>query len=283
GTLTLSGTASAIFIFQMSTTLTTAASSSVILSGGVVWTNVFWQVGSSATLGASSVLEGTILANTSISSGDGAQVHGRLLAGAVTSSGAVTLINNTALPVELTSFTATLNNSTVELNWNTATEVNNYGFNVELRIGNGEWNKIGFVQGHGNSNSPKDYSFVDKNLQVGKLQYRLKQIDLDGVFEYSDVVELEVKPPKQFTIYQNYPNPFNPTTNISYEIPVKSNVVLKVYDVLGSEVAVLVNEEKPQGRYQVEFKASHLPSGIYFYSLNAGNNDPIMKKMILLK
>lgn len=294
GTLTLSGTASAVFIFQMSTTFTTAASSSVILSGGVVWTNVFWQVGSSATLGASSVLEGTILANTSISSGDGAQVHGRLLAGAVTSSGAVTLINNTALPVELTSFTVALNKSAVELNWNTATEVNNYGFEIERlaisdkllansqKLNANSWSKIGFVQGHGNSNSPKEYSFEDKNPQVGKLQYRLKQIDFDGAFEYSNVAEVEVEAPKQFTVYQNYPNPFNPTTNISYEIPVKSNVVIKVYDVLGSEVVALLNEEKLPGRYQVEFKASHLPSGIYFYSINAGEYKSI-KKMIVLK
>jgi hypothetical protein len=278
----------------MTTTLTTAASSSVILSGGVVWTNVFCQVGSSATLGASSVLEGTILAHTSISSGDGAQVHGRLLAGAVSPSGAVTLINNTALPVELTSFTAAVNNNVVELNWNTATEVNNYGFEIERlvisdkllansqKLNANSWSKIGFVQGHGNSNSPKEYSFVDKYFNGGKILYRLKQIDFDGAFEYSDVVEVEVEALKKFAVYQNYPNPFNPTTYISYDIPVKSNVVIKVYNVLGSEVAALVNEEKLPGRYLVEFNAPHLPSGIYFYSINAGEYKSI-KKMILLK
>jgi len=190
--------------------------------------------------------------------------------------------NDAALPVELTSFTALVQNKTVNLEWSTATEVNNYGFNVEWRMENVEWRKIGFVQGHGNSNSPKSYSFEDKNPRVGKLQYRLKQIDFDGAFEYSDVVEVEVEAPKQFVVYQNYPNPFNPTTNISYEIPVKSNVVIKVYNVLGSEVATLLNEEKLPGRYQVEFKASHLPSGIYFYSINAGEYKST-KKMILLK
>lgn len=289
GTLTLNG--AGVYIFQIGSTLITAASSNVSLINGAVWTNVFWQVGSSATLGTSSHLEGTILANTSISATTGATVSGRLLAGAVTSSGAVTLDANTALPVELTSFTAALNNRAVELNWKTATEVNNYGFNVERRTKSEDgtpvslgtsWKTLGFVQGHGNSNSPKEYSFEDKNPQVGKLQYRLKQIDFDGAFEYSDVVEVEVRAPKQFVVYQNYPNPFNPTTNISYEIPVKSNVVIKVYDVLGSEVAVLLNEEKLPGRYQVEFKASHLPSGIYFYSINAGEYKSI-KKMILLK
>ncbi|MCX6168442.1 MAG: ice-binding family protein [Ignavibacteriales bacterium] len=279
GTLILSGGATDVFIIRASTSLTMNSNSNVLLTGGAVWSNVFWYVGTSATALSGTTFYGIILANTSITLNAGAtSVTAQLLA----NTGAVT-INSDVLPVELTSFTAVLNNRVVELNWNTATEVNNYGFNVELRIQNGEWNKIGFIQGHGNSNSPKDYSFVDKNPQVGKLQYRLKQIDFDGAFEYSDVAEVEVESPKQFTVYQNYPNPFNPTTNITYEIPVNSKVMIKVYDVLGSEVAILLNEEKLPGRYQVEFNASHLPSGIYFYSINTGNNNPIMKKMILLK
>ena len=204
------------------------------------------------------------------------------------------LTGNQPLPVELTSFTALVQNKTVNLEWSTATEVNNYGFEIERlaisdkllansqKLNANSWSKIGFVQGHGNSNSPKEYSFEDKNPQVGKLQYRLKQIDFDGTFEYSNIVEVEVESPKQFVVYQNYPNPFNPTTNISYEIPVKSNVVIKVYNVLGSEVADLLNEEKLPGKYQVEFKAPHLPSGIYFYSINAGEYKST-KKMILLK
>ena len=281
GTLTLDALndPAAVFIIRAASTLIINTNSTVFLANGAVWSNVFWRVGSSATIYSGTTFNGIILANVSITLNTGATlVTAKLLA----NTGAVT-INSTVLPVELTSFTAALNNSSVELYWNTATEVNNYGFNIERRTKSEEWQKIGFVQGHGNSNSPKEYSFVDKNPQVRKLQYRLKQIDFDGAYEYSDVVEVNYDAPVNFVLDQNYPNPFNPTTNISYEIPVKSNVAIKVYNVLGSEVATLLNEEKLPGRYQVEFKASHLPSGVYFYSINAAEYEPIMKKMILLK
>jgi hypothetical protein len=186
--------------------------------------------------------------------------------------------------VELTTFTVVLSNSAVELNWNTATEVNNYGFEIQKSTNKSAWAIIGFVQGHGNSNSPKEYSFEDKNLLVGNMQYRLKQIDLDGSFEYSYAVGVNFEAPASLALDQNYPNPFNPSTNISFEIPVKSNVLIKIYNVLGSEVAVLLNEEKSPGKYQVEFNASHFASGIYFYSLNTNQDKPaIIKKMILLK
>ncbi len=279
GVLTLSGTASDIFIFQSAATLITGTTCNVTLLGGAVWSNVFWQVGSSATIEGD--FKGTILALTAITQNAGASsvINGRALA----RNGAVTVSGAEVLPVELTSFTAELKNNSVELYWTTATEVNNYGFNVEHRIENGEWNKIGFVQGHGNSNSPKEYSFTDSPLGGINFKYRLKQIDFDGTSEYSDEIEVNLIPPSRLTLVQNYPNPFNPTTNISFEIPVKSNVVIKIYNVIGSEVADLLNEEKLPGRYQVEFNASYLPSGIYFYSINAGNLKPIMKKMILLK
>jgi hypothetical protein len=279
GVLTLSGTASDIFIFQSAATLITGTTCNVTLLGGAVWSNVFWQVGSSATIEGD--FKGTILALTAITQNAGASsvITGRALA----RNGAVTVSGAEVLPVELTSFTSELKNNSVELYWTTATEVNNYGFNVEQRIENGEWNKIGFVQGHGNSNSPKEYSFTDSPLGGINFKYRLKQIDFDGTSEYSDEIEVNLNPPSRLTLVQNYPNPFNPSTNISFEIPVKSNVVIKIYNVIGSEVADLLNEEKLPGRYQVEFNASYLPSGIYFYSINAGNLKPIMKKMILLK
>ena len=280
----------AVFIIRAASTLTINTNSTVSLANGAVWTNVFWYVGSSATInGGGSTFNGIILAVTSITLTTGSTVTAQLLA----NGGAVT-INSSVLPVELTSFTAAVNNNVVELNWNTATEVNNYGFEIERlaisdkllansqKLNANSWSKIGFVQGHGNSNSPKEYSFVDKYFNGGKILYRLKQIDFDGAFEYSDVVEVEVEALKKFAVYQNYPNPFNPTTYISYDIPVKSNVVIKVYNVLGSEVVALVNEEKLPGRYLVEFNAPHLPSGIYFYSINAGEYKSI-KKMILLK
>jgi len=191
------------------------------------------------------------------------------------------------LPVELYTFTAKLNGKEVELEWSTATEVNNYGFEIERAIVNGElrianWEKIGFVQGHGNSNSPKEYSFADNNSQPGKIQYRLKQIDFDGRFEYSWVVEVEVSAPSSFALEQNYPNPFNPVTKINYEVPANSFVQLKVYNMLGMEVATLVNEEKIAGTYEVKFDASNYSSGVYFYRLKSTGKD-LTRKMILLK
>jgi len=187
-----------------------------------------------------------------------------------------------ALPVELTSFTALARGSKVELNWQTATEVNNYGFNVELRIANGEWKKIGFVQGHGNSNSPKEYSFTDSSPLAGKVQYRLKQIDFDGRFEYSNIVEVNVKTPASFTLNQNYPNPFNPTSTIRYDIPKIGFVNISVYDILGKEIRVLVNEEKSPGHYEIIFDAKELASGIYFYTIKAADFTQ-SKKMIVMK
>ena len=126
---------------------------------------------------------------------------------------------NEPLPVELTSFTASTDKNAIDLNWETKTEVNNYGFNVERRINDGDWDSIAFIEGNGNSNSPKEYSYIDKDIFAGgsKFQYRLKQIDNNGSFEYSDVVEIEVVPPDELS--QNYPNPFNPSTTIRFSLP----------------------------------------------------------------
>ncbi|MBK6914190.1 MAG: T9SS type A sorting domain-containing protein [Ignavibacteriales bacterium] len=187
------------------------------------------------------------------------------------------------LPVELSSFNASIINNTIKLIWRTETEVNNFGFEVERKISD-DWQKLGFVHGHGNSNSPSEYSYVDKNPIGGsKFQYRLKQIDNDGQFEYSDVVEVNLIPTK-FALYQNYPNPFNPDTKISWQSPVGSWQTLKVYDVLGNEVATLVNEYKPAGIYNVEFTIDNLQlsSGVYFYQLKAGGFVSV-KKMIMIK
>ncbi|GAB6283000.1 MAG: hypothetical protein STSR0008_17540 [Ignavibacterium sp.] len=201
------------------------------------------------------------------------------------------------LPVELTTFLANVLTNGVELKWQTATEVNNYGFEVLRSAQNDEnWVSLGFVNGNGNSNSPKDYSFVDediKNQVNGKYYYRLKQIDTDGSYEYSETIEInwtngitdvtdENNLPKEYSLSQNYPNPFNPTTTLSFAISQQSFVSLKVYDVLGKEVATLVNEEKPAGTYKVTFDAGKLSSGVYFYKLQTGNFVET-KKMILLR
>ena len=192
------------------------------------------------------------------------------------------------VPVELVSFAADVDNNNVLLSWITASEINNQGFDVERKVIDNrssvisEWEKIGFVTGLGTTTEDKFYSFADENLIPGTYQYRLKQIDFDGSFEYSNVIEVEIETPSEFYLSQNYPNPFNPTTTISYSIKDAGNVQLKIYDVLGYEVATLVNEQKPAGNYSIEFDASKLPSGIYFYQLKTGGFIEI-KKMILLK
>ncbi|MEE9432317.1 MAG: GLUG motif-containing protein [Melioribacteraceae bacterium] len=200
------------------------------------------------------------------------------------------------LPVELTSFTVRNINNKIELEWETATEVNNYGFEIErkyqdLSIKNQNekrsWETISFIEGHGNSNSPKRYSLVDEKVSSGKYLYRLKQIDIDGSFEYSKTIEVDLGLPMEFELSQNFPNPFNPTTKIKYSIPnVASNfslsVVLKVYDILGKEVATIVNQKQNSGNYEATFEGNSLASGTYIYKLQVGDFTEI-KKMMLVK
>ena len=187
-------------------------------------------------------------------------------------------------PVELKSFTATVKGNKVELNWATATEVNNYGFQVERKKMQGEsdWKEIGFVQGHGNSNSVKYYSYIDNPFEKGSYSYRLKQIDLDGAFKYSDIVSVDLGSITKFALKQNYPNPFNPTTEISFDVPKESNVKLSVYNALGQKVADLLNEKLSAGTHRVRFDGSNLTSGIYFYKMQSAGFTSI-KKMILMK
>jgi hypothetical protein len=188
------------------------------------------------------------------------------------------------LPVELTSFTANAVNNYIELKWNTATEVNNYGFEIHRssKTLNDDWKKIGFVEGYGNSNSPKSYTYLDNELTAGsEFKYRLKQIDNDGQFEYSKIVEVIIAP-SRFELLQNYPNPFNPNTTIEYTIPVESFVELSVFNSLGQNVKMLVNENQTSGNYKVNFSADGLSSGVYYYRIKAGTFTDF-KKIILLK
>jgi photosystem II stability/assembly factor-like uncharacterized protein len=186
------------------------------------------------------------------------------------------------VPVELLSFTANLTNKKILLAWQTATEVNNLGFEVERRSDDEIWNNLGFVEGHGNSTLPNSYSFTDNNpIGESTFHYRLKQIDLDGKYEYSDEIEVEIIP-NEYVLYQNYPNPFNPTTKISYQISNESKVIITIYDILGKEVATLVNESKKPGRYEVELNANNLASGTYICTLVAGDFVE-SKKMVLLR
>jgi len=202
----------------------------------------------------------------------------------------VTLMDMDAVPVELTSFTASASNGSVELNWTTATETNNKGFEIQRSAEKNketEWEKIGFVDGGGTSSKSASYSFTDRNIKSGKYSYRLKQVDFNGSFEYSKVVQTEVTAPAEFSLKQNYPNPFNPETNISYQIAEQTPVTLTVYDLLGSEVKTLVDQVQRQGRYNITWNGRNnentsVSSGIYFYRLKAGSII-LNRKMIMLK
>jgi len=201
--------------------------------------------------------------------------------------------NDANLPVEMISFTSSILDDNVILNWATATEINNYGFEIQRSAYSdqrtADWEKIGFVKGSGNSMRTNQYTFVDKPKERESVKYRLKQIDNDGSFKYSNTVEVSFNLPVEFKLEQNYPNPFNPATKIRYSIPLvetqsseaAQNVLLKVYDVLGNEVATLVNEKKPAGVYETNFDASKLSSGIYLYKIQAGSFVQTRKMMLL--
>lgn len=193
------------------------------------------------------------------------------------------IIDTTIVPVELTSLTANVNDDIVTLEWTTATEINNHGFEIERSFDQSNWRTIAFKEGKGTTSQPQQYSFSDdiSDVSAHKLLYRLKQVDFNGSYEYSNIIELDVVP-KSFSLSQNYPNPFNPITTIEYGIKEKSDVVITILNSIGEKVAVLVNETKEPGHHTVTFNAEQLPSGIYFYQLKA-NNFVETNKMILLK
>jgi endonuclease I len=187
------------------------------------------------------------------------------------------------VPVELVNFTATASPNGIQLEWTTASESNNQGFYIERRRAIDDWKTLGFVQGNGTTTKLQSYSFADKSAS-GKVLYRLKQVDFDGQFEYSPVVEADAPVAQTFALEQNYPNPFNPATSIGYQLPASSKVKLQIFDVLGRTVATLVDARQDAGSYNYNFNASayRLSSGVYFYRLQA---DAMVqtKKMILAK
>ncbi|MFN3345563.1 MAG: T9SS type A sorting domain-containing protein [Chloroherpetonaceae bacterium] len=193
------------------------------------------------------------------------------------------------LPVELVSFTGRYTNGRVELQWQTASETNNEGFFVERRSGNSTWQPLGFVRGKGTTTEAQSYRFTDETA-VGAVSYRLKQVDFDGQFAYSPVIEVLAGDLTSYKLAQNYPNPFNPTTTISYQLPVASDVRLEVFDILGKKVATLVNGRQAAGAYSYTWNASAAASGVYFYRLQAGATNGASnatfvetKKMMLVK
>jgi hypothetical protein len=220
---------------------------------------------------------------TSISFGD-LNGDGSLDLAVGTARSPVVVFLNTSppVPVELKSFTAVAGNKQIELSWSTSTELNNRGFEIERRRSDGNFKYIGFVEGNGTTTEQNNYSYTDKNLSDGKYSYRLKQIDFDVSYEYSNVIETELKSLDAYLLEQNYPNPFNPATKISWQLPFDGRQTLKIYDVLGNEVAVLTDEYKAAGFYEVIFDASQLSSGIYLYVLTT-DGFVQSKKMLLLK
>jgi hypothetical protein len=189
----------------------------------------------------------------------------------------------TPLPVELSSFSIAPSADGAILKWKTATEVNNSGFTIERRSSLSGWTELGFVKGVGTSTSPREYSFKDAAVSSGSYVYRLKQIDNGGSFKYSGEATVTIEVPHVFSLDQNYPNPFNPNTTINFTLVEDGHVSLKVFDVVGREVAVLVSENLKAGElHSVMFNASNLSSGVYFYRLQAGKNS-MVKKLLLAK
>ena len=195
-------------------------------------------------------------------------------------------IYNGTLPVELAGFNAAINRNNVQLNWSTANEQNNRGFEVERKLSgdNNIWNKVAFIEGSGNSDESKSYTYRDNNLTAGKYNYRLKQVDYNGNYEYYELQnEVVIGVPVKFELNQNYPNPFNPTTKINFSLPVDTKITLSVYDISGRLVASLINNEfRTADYYTVDFNGSNLASGVYFYTIQTGKFTD-SKKMILVK
>jgi hypothetical protein len=198
----------------------------------------------------------------------------------------------TYVPVELVSFNAAVENNAITLNWITATETNNHGYDVERKLKNEEWEKVGYIKGNGTVTTSSSYSYKDEfrdNPYEGTVLYRLKQINTDGSFEYTKTINVDVNfIPSDFVLYQNYPNPFNPSTNIAFAVPFEAQVKLSVYNQLGEEVSVIANKVFSPGIYNFTWDGSAFSSGIYFYSLEAQNgnsvaNTSLVKKLILIK
>ena len=275
--LTLTGNSTDVWIFQIASTLDMASGKQITLVGAVS-SNIFWQVAGQVSLVGTAAMKGIILGQTGIAFGANGTLDGRALA-----QTNVTLITNTVLPVEMVSFTATANRTNAELHWSTATEVNNYGFDIERRQ-TSTWTKVGFVAGAGTSNAPHDYSYTDNNLSPGRYVYRIKQTDNNGTFSYKVSAEVEIGlTAKEFALLSNYPNPFNPSTTIQFTLGNDGMTSLQVYNMLGQKVETLFNGNAEAGKlYQVTLDASNLPSGVYFYRLESGSFVST-KKLILMK
>ncbi|MBN8569101.1 MAG: T9SS type A sorting domain-containing protein, partial [Ignavibacteria bacterium] len=231
--------------------------------------------GSSWSSQTSNVLDIINLRGTFIENGNNLYIIGQ--------NGVILNSTDQPLPVELASFTSTVVNRNVKLSWQTVTETNNSGFEIErtVKTENEQWNKIGFVTGNGTTNNQQSYTYEDKNLSTGTYKYRLKQIDYNGNYTYYDLSsEAIIGKPVSFELSQNYPNPFNPSTKIVFSIPFDSKVTLKIFDITGKEIKTLLNDFKSADFYTVDFNASELPSGIYFAKISAQSDSKDFAKTI---
>lgn len=181
------------------------------------------------------------------------------------------------VPVELTLFSGSYVNGAVHLEWTTATETNNFGFEVQKRYDNTSYEKIGFVSGNGTTTNGMQYSFEDNGLLTGRIYYRLKQLDFNGDFEYSNEIMVEVLNLTDYQLFQNYPNPFNPSTSIKYSVPARSKIKISLYDIIGNEVSTLFEGIQESGVHDINLTADNLPSGVYFVSMIAENFSKAIK------
>jgi len=191
------------------------------------------------------------------------------------------------VPVELVSFAVNAVNNSVDLSWATATETNNYGFEIERKAVDGDYTKVAFINGNGTSTASHSYSFRDEGLAIGKYTYRLKQLDFDGRYAYSQAIEVDVVTPAEYSLGQNYPNPFNPATTISFALKTNAKVTLRLFDALGKEVKTLVDGNMAGGQHRFDVTTEGLSSGVYIYTLEAsgidGSKFSATKKMMLMK
>lgn len=247
--------------------------------------NLAYILPTGATMVLTDAITGTIYTSGTLTGTGNFSISG---VGASLSNFWLTLNYVDVTPVELSSFNAIFEDMEVKLDWTTASELNNQGFDIERSTSAQNWAKIGYVPGFGTTTERRAYSFVDKNVSTGYYNYRLKQIDFDGTFAYSDEVGVEVDfTPSNYELFQNYPNPFNPTTTIQFQVPQAGNVSIVIFDMLGQVVKELFADNVQAGNYSVDWNGLNsagqkMSSGSYIYRMTAGEFVQ-SKEMILLK
>lgn len=272
----------------------------VVLTEGTYWLNFmvnmafnpggsqfFWSQLNSAQVGAFRAFRDSVNLFGTGQFANWQSAQGSGIGGGIEANLSFALFGNSGVvPVELTSFIAAALDNKVTLKWSTASEINNNGFQIERNSGNG-FVTVGFVSGKGTTTEVQNYSYTDNGLTSGSYAYRLKQVDFDGTFDYSNTVEVDVIGITEFALKQNYPNPFNPSTKIAFGLAVESFVSLKIFNILGQEISTIINRNLATGIHEYNFNASGLNSGVYFYKLEANGVDgqkfTSVKKMIISK